>query len=585
MVAALLSRAKRNGVGNLDKEVEGSGVGPGGYVLPSTIKKVAPSYVAFTSAAPREGINRKYGQGTQGPGPGVYNTREKLLNAGTPAVANFKSKGSRWMKSDNDWKPGPGAYPGPAPTTIKSGKPKIYHTSKLPVNEIFNEIPERKIIPSIPVKHQSYGYEEDNITGNLVRQGPINPGFSGMPENMVGPGDYDPKLPSKTACINLGAGSSRPDPAAAKQGAGEIPGPGYYSVPGAFANVGTEDGFYAEGSYLNQLKKAKNMPTASFRSKSDRNTILPSRFNTNNVGPGQYKVPSTFEYNNKKLLSADLQCFSSSEERFRDPNGKNNFGPSAQNYTPLTSSFDEAKLKILKRKRMASRSDWAMTVSFDSTAPRADFVDNKVVPPPGAYIPQDTLAHRVAKKKLGKSPWDAVYKRTSRLAEPDLPEHRRNPEIMLDNKLLESSGFKPLNEWKPLNNALKEKPKFSLPFASRVKRLPPPEDSLDQGPAPGTYDTRPSWELKRSIRFFPENKPRIKVRETIAPGPAQYQVDKYGIAGSPERRRNRKNVMVSTANRGEGMLNEYQKSLPGPGIYNVSKSLVTPSHNVYLNPN
>ena len=405
-----------------------------------------------------------------------------------------------------------------------------------------------------------------------------------MVGDTVGPGDYEPQLWRNKSAINFGKGSTRKDPASIPGGVGDIPGPGYYNVPGAFAAVGNDEGFYAEGSYLQQLKAAKNQPTAAFRSGSNRE-ILPARvLKETNQGPGKYRLPSTIDKALKKKPD-HLQCFSSSEEKFRDPRGRNaNMGPDPGAYTPLTSTFDKDKLHILKKKRLASRSDWAMTVSFDSTAPRADFVDNKIAPPPGAYTPQDTLAHRVAKKRLGKSPWDAVYHKTNRLESKPEPEHRTNPAIMLDNKLLEPEGFKPLNEWKAMNSGLKEKPQFTLPFASNVARLPPPDDTLADGPGPGTYNTRPSWMLKNSTRYFPENKPLVKMKKDIAPGPGQYRPDPYGIAGSPDKRRNRKNIMVSTGQRLKEMLKEYERVGPGPGVYNVSKSLITPSHNVLLNP-
>ena len=47
--------------------------------------------------------------------------------------------------------------------------------------------------PSIPTKFQSFGYEESD--GGLLRpQEPLKPGFSGIKEDRVGPGDYDPKV-------------------------------------------------------------------------------------------------------------------------------------------------------------------------------------------------------------------------------------------------------------------------------------------------------------------------------------------------------------------------------------------------------
>lgn len=45
--------------------------------------------------------------------------------------------------------------------------------------------------PSIPNRHQATGYETEP-DGKLRPQRPLNPGFSGLKGDEVGPGDYDP---------------------------------------------------------------------------------------------------------------------------------------------------------------------------------------------------------------------------------------------------------------------------------------------------------------------------------------------------------------------------------------------------------
>ena len=47
--------------------------------------------------------------------------------------------------------------------------------------------------PSIPNKHQSYGYEQAQ-DGRLVLQEPSRQGFSGLGTDTVGPGDYEPDV-------------------------------------------------------------------------------------------------------------------------------------------------------------------------------------------------------------------------------------------------------------------------------------------------------------------------------------------------------------------------------------------------------
>lgn len=47
--------------------------------------------------------------------------------------------------------------------------------------------------PSIPTKHQSYGYE-CGPDGRLALQDPLYPVYSGKAEDAVGPCEYDPKV-------------------------------------------------------------------------------------------------------------------------------------------------------------------------------------------------------------------------------------------------------------------------------------------------------------------------------------------------------------------------------------------------------
>jgi len=571
MASNFLSRSKKT---DLFPVPDTGDVGPGEYAYSSIDKKV-PVYSGFSSTSSRAVFSSKHGRGTQSPGVGMYSTRENLLAAGTPAVANFKSKADRWGLKEKDYRPGPSGF---NPSSIKNLAPKK-HLQSSQSFEFLEVVPEPFVVPSIPARHQSYGYEE-NPTGKLIPQAPINPGFTGTKNDTVGPGDYDPKLVRSKSAFDIGRGSARPDPAAAKRGAGDIPGPGYYNVPSAFG-APNDDTFYAEGSYMVQLKYAKNLPTATFRSKSDRgNSLLPPRvLKEQRPGPGSYQVPGAFPQDAPKR--EDLQCFSSSEQRFRDPQPRSQrimVAPGA--YTPQTSDFDNNKVGILKKKRMASRSDWAMAVSFDSTESRFIEKVGKSGPPPGAYMPKNTLADRVAKQRAMKSPWDSEQVRVSRLEPPELPAHRRDPNIMLDNKLLEPEGFKPINEWKPKNNGLTEKPKFTLPFASQVKRLEDPGDTLGDGPAPGTYNTLPSWKLKTGVKMIPDTIPVIKKKPGTSPGPGSYRPDKYGMAGSTNKRRNRMNVMIGTDIRFNSKV--YEKDGPGPGVYNVTKSLLVPSHNVML---
>ncbi len=66
-------------------------------------------------------------------------------------------------------------------------------------------------------------------------------------------------------------------------------------------------------------------------------------------------------------------------------------------YDPKTSDFDNAKFKVLKQKKITSRSDWAHRISFDSTETRFNEADKKVVPPPGSYKPKNEFSDLLKK--------------------------------------------------------------------------------------------------------------------------------------------------------------------------------------------
>ena len=571
----MLSRSKRSdaltGAGeNTTKDV-------GIYEVPGSIDVVKPSYSGFSSSSERKIFNPDHGKGTQGPGPGLYNTSVNMMQAVAPGAAEFRSKTNRWQSAE-DWRPGPSGF---NPSSFKKAmKSKSIKKRSDDAFAYVEQLPHKMAVPSIPVRQQSYGYEEDDA-GKLIPQAPINPGFTGTKGDTVGPGDYDPVIPRSKSAINFGRGAKRPDPAAARPGAADIPGPGYYNLGSDFGAA--DDGnVYSEGNYMLQLKHSKSQPSASFRSGTRRDSIIPARIlKEKRPGPGAYHIPGAFA--NVASKREDLQCFNSGEERFKSEQARSTIimVPPTR-YKPITSSFDQSKLAILKRKRMAARSTWAMGVSFESTEARFrnSTTEKKIVPPPGAYVPKDTLADDVRRKTKGKSPWDAVYKQTNRLTAKPPPIYRTDPEIMLDNKALEPEGFKPLNEWKPKNHGLTHKPKPSLPFASAVVRLARPEDTLAYGPGPGTYNTAPDWKLKNSFRMFEPTKMKVTKIPEKSPGPGSYVVDKYGLSGPPSKRKNRTNVMVSSGERFS--IKQYEKDGPGPAAYNVSKSMLVPSHNVML---
>lgn len=70
-------------------------------------------------------------------------------------------------------------------------------------------------------------------------------------------------------------------------------------------------------------------------------------------------------------------------------------------YNIIASDFDNARLKILKQKKMAQRSGWAQNIAFTSTETRFNegSYDNEV-PPPSTYYPKVGMADAAPKPNV-----------------------------------------------------------------------------------------------------------------------------------------------------------------------------------------
>jgi hypothetical protein len=433
----------------------------------------------------------------------------------------------------------------------------------------------------------SYGY--DDSKGKLELQQPARPGFSGLPGDTVGPSDYTPKIAfAEGPGAFFGRGATRKTGPEVNENS-STPGPGYYSLPSSFNNY--EKSFFAEGNYLMRRDQARSKMDPSFRSESKRE-LLPRNVLKNPVpGPGVYTDPNSISATAQKLAASeraapDKQCFGASEKRFRPEQARSNQNmvpPGA--YTPLTSDFDVNKIKILKSNRMKARSDWGRSVSFTTSGARFRADKEGIGPSPGDYVPKTAISDdlRRSMKKRGKSV--PFYNTTERFKEEVIKPHAsvagsgsQDELLRLDNKLLEQDSFAPFTELRFRNGKNSKPLAKSFPFASSVQRIPGTKEQT--GPNPMAYDTNPRWDGPVP-HIKPSTKPKVKKQPDISPGPGIYVVDKYGLSAPPSKRRNPKNIMISTSRRAEGEMFK-PKEGPGPGIYNLSTSMITPSHNVML---
>lgn len=109
----------------------------------------------------------------------------------------FKSKSQRFAeKVKTNPAPGPGTYH--IKSYINPGKEMRRSKSQPAKMDYLNLIGNKNVLraPSIPTREQCFGYEEDE-TGHLQLQQPLQAGYKGTKNDSVGPGDYDIKLSGK----------------------------------------------------------------------------------------------------------------------------------------------------------------------------------------------------------------------------------------------------------------------------------------------------------------------------------------------------------------------------------------------------
>ena len=80
----------------------------------------------------------------------------------------------------------------PQKTQLKRNKKPEKNTANQSL-EILKSIMPSAAPPSIPTRFQSYGYEEDPVTGNLSLQKPLDVYYSGEKGDSIGPGSYNLK--------------------------------------------------------------------------------------------------------------------------------------------------------------------------------------------------------------------------------------------------------------------------------------------------------------------------------------------------------------------------------------------------------
>jgi hypothetical protein len=265
-------------------------------------------------------------------------------------------------------------------------------------------------------------------------------------------------------------------------------------------------------------------------------------------------------------------------------------------YNPLTSDFDKLKLKILKQKKMASRSGWVQNIAFAATDKRFDEANNAVMSSPSPTTYQPVIVEPPRKSTTANQSFGTTAKRFTDNSAAKANEllSANNNNAMAGDINIGFEGVPQLAGGGGGSGAYGVKSRQSKPirpkynasnFVNKDTRYYPVKD--DPGPAPGSYDLSVSWDkAPGAVTMKPPKNHSIKRESADAherdtsPGPGDYNVSLSYV----KKLKNRKNILLTTSDR----FSEGKKDVDtGPNAqsynpYPVYGSLIRPTHNVLL---
>lgn len=387
--------------------------------------------------------------------------------------------------------------------------------------------------PSVPAANQAYGYEEGNH-GGLVPQEPPGNILSGESNQMVGPGEYNPRKVSRgLSGPEFGRLSDRkphdPQPAS--------PGPGTYArkeqdmrskrqrgkasfastVPMAYEMMAKEgDAIPGPGAYNQDVRleaREEGMGPKHFLSTSrrshevDESMRLSAPSNIQAPGPGAYRMEEPRTGISPKNLAIDQRPFNSGDARFRQPRSSL---PGPGQYTGTQQDFVAAMNNRLASKRGA----FGSVMGRFSDAGADGFEGDHNAPGPGSYYSDQRAVERPTSTK--RFPKRALLHRSPELAAEERSKERPMPapgSYDLD------AAFARMASRGSIAAAGERKERRFRDSAQR---------SAAQAPAPGQYDPRrPSKNVSavmhsrasfasKSVRLAPGSSGKK------LPGPGQY---------------------------------------------------------------
>ena len=162
MTSAMISTAPRLAPAAADQYPD---VGPGSYQLQSSIEIAAPQFTAFTSSSNRDPFGLAKGSknpnSVKSPSPMAYDVREKLIKK-QPVCSSALNSGTKRFHQEQPWGPLKENWTEEKGIGNSFKKKSFSKPQSNPVH-----IDRDRNVPSIPARHQAYGFEEDKILLSL----------------------------------------------------------------------------------------------------------------------------------------------------------------------------------------------------------------------------------------------------------------------------------------------------------------------------------------------------------------------------------------------------------------------------------
>eukprot|EP00873_Tetraselmis_striata_P040864 jgi/Tetstr1/461128/TSEL_006267.t1 len=557
-------------------------VGPGAYLGPQ-IKRHEHNYAPFASTAIRS-LDEHPPKYT--PGPGAYNAEEALLRHKSKSTVESPAFASRVDRLYVD-KTG---LDTPAPGTYQEGNAwiKNKHRYKGQSNTQRVSYKRAPTAPSVPARHQSYGYEEGSL-GELVMQAPPEQRRTGRGIDRAGPGDYDPSMDAvKVQHGNKAAGWSHSKTVQHQVfNAKESPGPGEYNPKRDLGVEAESDVNYrtAGAAPRGEGKLAKR--SSNFASKVPRPfQTAPESYDVG-PGPGTYAIVDTKTASSLTKPPPEHQFFGTSAKRNYQVDKTTSLHSATNFKTPGPGSYNTDKSKP-GRPNMTPAD---RTPAFASTTTRFQGKSDER-PAVGVYDQHDGygMAAGVHKKLVSRN--GAFGSAADRFR-----ERSGNP-FSASSPTPSPGSYDPEATVSPQKEARQRKPSSMFTSATgrfNVKSAPPARkkaynedvDGPKYDPAalgPGTYTLPDQWGPKnrrRAANVFISQEDRfgskgVQPGKTTTPGPGTYSHTKEKDAFKPFVRPVPGAGFSTQSSRFRGN-STYS---PGPGAYEASSDIVKRSFNV-----